>query len=165
MIGVVVIVNPGYEILDAASFVVLGAAICFAIVHTSTKSLSSTEKPITILFFMCLVQLPIGFIFAIIDWTWPSVNQWLWIAGIGVTALSAHFCMTKAMQYAEVGTVVALDFIRLPLIAMVGVVIYGENFDIAILVGGVFMLVGNVINLYQPKNKYSQATALNTYEH
>ena len=101
---------------------------------------------------MCLVQLPIGFALSIAHWQWPESGQWGWLLLIGLMALSAHFCMSKAMHYAEVSVVVTLDFLRLPLIALLGVVLYAEAFDWAILLGGTLMLIGNIIAL-QPLRK------------
>lgn len=143
--GVLVIVQPGRAIVDSASFIVLAAAICYAISHTTTKFLSLTEPPTTIIFYMCLLQLPIGLLFSIRHWMWPADDQWLWLFVIGVTALSAHYCMAKALQLAEVTKVVTLDFLRLPLISLVGVLLYAEKFDISLMIGGALMLIGNLI--------------------
>ncbi len=151
LLGVLIIVRPGVEIMNPAAFIVLGAAVGYAVAHSCTKLLSRTEKPLTILFYMCLVQLPMGFLLSVFAWTWPSTAQWAWNLLVGLTALSAHFCMTKAMQRTEVGTVVTLDFLRLPLIAMVGVLFYGESFDMALLIGAACMLLGNLVNLYKPR--------------
>lgn len=145
LLGVLVIVKPGFAIIDTASLIVLGAALCYAITHTSTKSLSTTEDPMTILFFMCLIQLPIGFVLSASSWVWPDGPQWLWLGVIGLTALTAHFCMTRAMQAAEVTTVVTLDFLRLPAIALVGILLYGEQLEVDLIIGAALMLLGNFI--------------------
>lgn len=151
MSGVLVIVQPGYSIVDSASLIVLAAAVFFAISHTSTKSLSSTDSAFSILFYMCLIQLPIGFMLSAGDWLWPTVTQWLWLVVVGITALSAHYCMAKAMQHAEVTTVVTLDFVRLPLITLVGVLLYAEAFDVSLILGGGLMLVGNLVSISRRK--------------
>ena len=96
---------------------------------------------------MCLIQLPIGGILALPQWQWPVGSQWGWLLVIGLMALSAHFCMAKAMAHAEVSTVVTLDFLRLPLIALIGVVFYAEPFEVAILLGGALMMTGNMLNI------------------
>ena len=126
MLGVVVIVRPGIEIIDVASLIVLGAAICYAMSYTATKSLASTESPLTILFYMCLVQLRVSLFLSLSVWVWPEGIQWLWFVVIGITALSAHFCLVRAMGHAEVPTVITLYFLRLPLIAVLGVLLYNE---------------------------------------
>lgn len=53
---------------ELSGLIVLGAAICYAVAHFSTKSLAATEHPLTILFYMCLVQLPIGLCFSLLSW-------------------------------------------------------------------------------------------------
>lgn len=151
MVGVLIILKPGIEIVSYASLIVLAAAMCYAVAHTSTKALSSTENPLTILFFMCFLQLPIGLYFSLQRWQTPEGLQWFWLAIIGFTALSAHFCMTKAMQYSDVTMVVTMDFLRLPLISVVGVLIYSESFQVALLVGAIFMLLGNLLNMHKSK--------------
>jgi len=145
--GVVVIVKPGVDIVSPAALIVLASAFCYAVAHTSTKSLSCTEHPLTILFFMCVIQLPIAFFFSIIEWQTPKGVEWMWLLVIGVTSLSAHYCMTKAMQCAEVSFVVTMDFLRLPMIALVGVLLYSESFEISLVLGALLMLTGNLINL------------------
>ncbi|MBU2892451.1 DMT family transporter [Colwellia sp. D2M02] len=159
-LGVFIIVNPEQGVMSLASFVVLGSAICFAISHTATKSLSRDYSPISILFYMCILQLPIGLVLSYHHWVWPDYNQWLWLVIIGIGALSAHFCMTNAMQYAEITTVVTLDFLRLPLIIFVGVLLYAEPFELSLLFGGCLMLFGNLLNTGKIKtiinNKFGQ---------
>ncbi|MCW8908883.1 MAG: DMT family transporter [Sedimenticola sp.] len=149
--GVLVIVQPGTEIFDIASLIVIGAAICYAVSHVSTKALSSTESPLTVLFYMCLVQLPIGLLLSLAHWRMPDLVQWFWLVVVGVTALSAHYCITRAMQLSEAGIVVTLDFLRLPLIGVVGILFYHEAFDLALILGAALMLVGNLINVQQQR--------------
>lgn len=155
-LAVFIIVQPGSAIIDNASLVVLLAAIFFAASHTLTKSLSLTESPFSILFYMCAIQFPIGLALSFSSWLWPNTEQWLWLIVIGLSALSAHFCLAKSMQYADVTSIVTLDFFRLPLIALVGVFFYAEDFELSLLVGGIMMLVANLINLYKIKGNNNE---------
>ncbi|WP_413038490.1 DMT family transporter [Psychrobacter sp. FME5] len=141
-------VQPNTEGANYASLIVLGAAICYAFSHVSTKSLSNSESPITIIFMMCLLQAPLGLLLFIEGWTTPLDIQWLWLIIIGVTALSAHYCMTKAMQHAEVTFVVTMDMFRLPLISIIGVLLYSESFSVALVIGIILIMAGNSLNIY-----------------
>lgn len=151
VIGVLMIVQPGHAIIDSASFIVLAAAIFYAISHTATKSLSTSESAISILLYMCLLQLPIGLLLSLTKWSWPVDEQWLWLAVIGLSALSAHYCMAKAMLYAEVTVVVTMDFLRLPLMVLIGIFFYAEQFELSLILGGVLMFMGSLMNLKQPR--------------
>ena len=152
ILGILVIVQPSTQVNHYASLIVLGAAICYAFSHVSTKSLSNTESPITIIFMMCLIQAPLGLLLFIEGWTTPVNIQWLWLVIIGITALSAHYCMTKAMQHAEVTFVVTMDMFRLPLISLIGVLLYAENFSLALILGMILIVAGNSVNIYGKKN-------------
>ncbi len=156
--GVYVILNPGVEIVEYASVVVLVAAIGYSISHVTTKSLSRTEDSLTVLFYMCLIQLPIAFLLTINDWVFPNITQWSWLSIIGLSALTGHHCITNAMKLAEAGIVVTLDFLRLPLIAVVGVIFYNEPFEVAVILGASFMLLGNMINITKPEAKSVSTT-------
>ncbi|MES2947733.1 MAG: DMT family transporter [Pseudomonadota bacterium] len=149
-VGVYLILNPGADIVGAASLYVIGAAIFYSLAHVATKSLSATDDPLTILFYMCLIQLPIGFLLGVSSFVAPNMVQWAWLILIGITALTAHFCITHAMRTADVSVVVTLDFLRLPLIAVVGVLFYDEAFKPMLVVGAMLMLIGNLINVYKP---------------
>ncbi len=151
ILGVIVIVQPSLDVAHYASLIVLGAAICYAFSHVATKSLSNTESPITIIFMMCLIQAPLGLLLFIEGWTTLVGIQWLWLVIIGVTALSAHYCMTKAMQHAEVTFVVTMDMFRLPLISIIGVLLYSEHFSMALILGMLLIIAGNSVNIYSKK--------------
>lgn len=153
ILGVIVIVQPSLEVARYGSLMVLGAAICYAFSHVATKSLSNTENPISIIFMMCLIQAPLGLLLFIEGWTTPAGIQWLWLVIIGVTALSAHYCMTKAMQHAEVTFVVTMDMFRLPLISLIGVLLYAEHFSVALILGMLLIIAGNSVNIYGKENR------------
>jgi len=151
LVGVLLILQPGLEILDATALIVLASALFYAISHVNTKMLSITEDPLTILFYMCLIQLPIGFFLSLFYWVTPDVAQLFWLVIVGISALSAHYCLTSAMRHAEVGVVLTLDFLRLPIIAVIGVMFYNEQLELAVLLGAFIMLLGNFANIYKTK--------------
>lgn len=149
VVGVLLIVKPSAEIFNPASIIVLTAAIGFAIAYVSTKSLAGTESAITILFYMCLLQLPLGLVLALPNWQALSAEQFGVVVIISLAALAAHFCLNKAMQNADVTIVVTLDFLRLPAIAVVGIVFYHEGISSGLILGSLLMLAGNLLNVYR----------------
>jgi len=75
------------------------------------------------------------------------MTLWPWVVLVGVTALSAHYCIARALALADAGVVVPMDFLRLPLITVIGFLLYDEAFDIWVLAGGAIIFVGNLINM------------------
>lgn len=147
LVGMLVILRPGVAAVQPAALAVLGAALGYAMAHTFTKKLTRRDAPLTILFYMTLIQLPLGLIPSLFGWVTPTPILWAWLTVVGIGALTAHYCMTRALILADATVVVPMDFLRLPLIALVGFLFYNEPLAWSVLVGAVIMLVGNLINI------------------
>ena len=147
IVGMFVILRPGMGVLNPISLIVLASAVCFGLSHTLTRRIVWFDHPITILFYMTLIQLPFGFFFSINDWNSVSFSMWPWLIIVGITALTAHYCMARAFAIADATIVVPLDFLRLPLIAVIGYLFYNEMLDMFVLIGAFIMLFGNFINI------------------
>ncbi|NCC32054.1 MAG: DMT family transporter [Chloroflexia bacterium] len=147
MVGLLIILRPGFQVIHPAALAVLAGAVGYALSHTLTRKLALHDTPLTILFYMTVLQLPMGLIPALPNWQMPSLELWPWLGVVGVAALTAHYCMARALKVAEATVVVTLDFLRLPLVAIVGALLYQEPLDLLVLVGAAVMLFGNWINL------------------
>ncbi len=145
--GMLVILRPGMGVMNTASLAVLAGAVCYGLSHTLTKKIAAHDTPVTILFYMTLIQLPIGFGFSLYNWVTPGMALWPWLLLVGITALTGHYCMAKALAIAPATVVVPMDFLRLPLIALVGYLFYNESLDLFVLIGAFIMLFGNLVNI------------------
>jgi drug/metabolite transporter (DMT)-like permease len=140
--GVLVILRPGFAIVQPAALVMLMGSLFFATQMISTKQLARTESPLAVLFWMSVVQTPICLAVAWPVWAAPQAQDWPWILGIGAGSFTAHYCLTRAMRIADATVVVPVDFVRLPLIAVVGAAFYAEPLDPAVILGAVIIFVG-----------------------
>ncbi|MDA1117248.1 MAG: DMT family transporter [Proteobacteria bacterium] len=147
MIGVLVILRPGLGIVSAASLVALAAAFLYAGNMIATKRLVSTDSPLAVLFWMSVMQTPLALLTALPQWVAPQAGDLPWIVLIGVGSYTAHYCMTRAFKLADATVVVPIDFVRLPLIAVVGAAFYAEPLDPLILVGAAVIFTGTYYSL------------------
>lgn len=151
-IGVLVVLRPSGAIIDPAALAVLGAAVGYATSTLFTKKLSKTDSGLAIIFYMTLIQLPLGFFPALADWVTPTAQLWFWLVVVGIGALSAHYCMVRALALVDATIVAPLDFLRLPLIALVGFLFYEEGVDGFVLLGALLMVLGNYANIRAETN-------------
>lgn len=152
-IGTLVVLRPGLAIVHPAALAVLASALSYALAHMMTKRLSGTDAPLTILFYMTLIQLPLGFVMSLADWTWPAAAAWPWIVVVGITALAAHYCMTRAFQLADATVVVPMDFMRLPLISALGYFVYDEVVSPWVALGALILCAGAWLNIKAASSK------------
>jgi drug/metabolite transporter (DMT)-like permease len=147
LIGVVVIVRPSTGAINPGQLIALAAAVGFGISVTLMKSLTRTETTLSIIFWMLLVQTAAGFVPALYAWQWPSAYAWGWLVVIAFCGTFSHYCMARAMLYADATVVVPMDFLRVPLSAAAGWLLYAERLDIYTVLGAVLILTGNLLNL------------------
>lgn len=148
-VGILLIVRPGMDTFQAASLLVLIAAFGYSVSNIATKKLTSAaETTFAIVMWMNIMQLPFGYLgsdplfFLKID----SSNL-LGVVGIGISGLTAHYCLTNALAAGDATVVIPLDFMRLPLIALVGWTFYGEPLDVLVFIGGGVIIAGVLWNL------------------
>jgi drug/metabolite transporter (DMT)-like permease len=147
VVGVTVIVRPVAGEIDPGQLIALGAALGFGISIAMMKSLTRTETTLTIIFWMLVIQAAAGFFPSLYVWTWPSAYAWGWLVVIAFCGTFSHYCMARAMLYADATVVVPMDFLRVPLTATAGWLIYSERLDMFTVLGAVLILTGNLLNL------------------
>ena len=151
--GILIVIRPGLVPISTGAVAVLVAALGFAFAYVLTKRLTRTDSALAVVFYMSLVQLPLGMVPALFDWVMPSVHLYPWIAVVGVAGLTAHFCMARAFREADAVVVVPMDFLRLPLIAVTGLLVYGEPLEFWVLAGAAVIFAGNFLNVWAESRK------------
>jgi drug/metabolite transporter (DMT)-like permease len=147
VVGVLVIVRPVAGEINPGQLIALGAAVGFGISIAMMKSLTRTEKTLAIIFWMLVIQSMAGFLPSLYVWRWPSGYAWSWMVVLAFCGTFAHYCLARAMLYADATVVLPLDFLRVPLTATVGWLVYSERLDLFTVLGAALILAGNLLNL------------------
>jgi len=149
--GVAIILRPGLGAFHSAALVMVLGSIFYASNMVFTKHLSATDSALAVTFWMSAVQMPLTMALALPGWVAPMLADLPWILAIGAGSFVAHYSMTRAMKLADATVVVPIDFIRLPLIAVIGAVFYAEPFDPMVLVGAAVIFAGTYYSLSREK--------------
>jgi drug/metabolite transporter (DMT)-like permease len=147
IVGVVMIVRPATGEINPGQLIALVAAIGFGVSVAMVKSLTRTEQTVTIIFYMAAVQIAGSLLPGLYAWTWPSLTVWGWAVVVAFCGTFSHYCMTRAMLYADATVVVPMDFLRVPLTALAGWLLYSERLDAFTVLGAALILTGNLVNL------------------
>lgn len=148
LIGVLVILRPGIADFNPGAVLVLLAAFGYAITMITTKKLTSTETTFAIIFWMAVIQFPLSLVGSDPSkFVHMHISHILPAIGVGISGLTSHYCLSNAFRAGDATLVVPLDFMRIPLIAVVGWAFYGESLDIFVLVGALIIIAGVLWNL------------------
>lgn len=140
--GIAIILRPGVGGFHPAALVMVLGSVFYAGNMIQTKRLSATDSPLAVLFWMSVVQIPFTLAAAVPQWVMPRLADLPWILAIGGGSFIAHYSMTRAMKLGDATLVVPIDFLRLPLIAVVGALFYAEPLEAATFVGAAVIFAG-----------------------
>jgi drug/metabolite transporter (DMT)-like permease len=147
LVGVIAIVRPATGEVNPGQLIALAAAVGFGISIAVVKLLTRTEQTLAIIFWMLVVQAAASLLPALYVWTWPSPAVWGWSIVIAFCGTFSHYCMARAMLHADATVVIPMDFLRVPLTAAAGWLIYSERLDAFTVLGAALILTGNLLNL------------------
>ncbi|MEO0766735.1 MAG: DMT family transporter [Pseudomonadota bacterium] len=149
-IGILIVARPDMAGLNAGVITAASSAIFFALTIMLTKRLTRTEGITSILFWLTVMQLVMGVVMAGWDGdvALPTARTAPWVFLIGCAGLLAHYCLTNALAIAPATVVVPIDFIRLPTIAVIGMLAYNEAIDVWVFVGALIIFAGNYLNIW-----------------
>ena len=126
IIGMLIIVQPGVNSLSFGIMLAIIAALAHSINALIVKKLTLTDSPQAIVMWMVIILIPITFIPAVTVWQWPSFETWLYLWGIAIVGTLAHFSWTKSYTMAEITSLESIEFIKLPIMALFGWMIFSE---------------------------------------
>ena len=153
--GILIIARPEASGLSIGMLAAIFCAVGFAGSVLTTKLLTRNYSVTCILFWLTVMQFLLSLFFAGIngDIATPKITSLHWITIISVGGLTAHFCITSALTLAPASVVAPLEFLRLPLIAVVGYFAYDEALSIFVLIGAILIVGANIANLKTHQDK------------
>ena len=163
-IGVLLVARPEAGPIGIGFFSAAGCAIFFAITAILTRMLTRTETITCIMFFLTISQAIFGAAMLILvppilgafditifgldgSVTWPPLVVWPWVVLIGVAGLLAHYCLTTALSIAPASIVMPMDFVRLPIVAVIGMLFYAEPISAFVFLGAILIFGANYLNI------------------
>jgi len=141
-IGALLILRPGLRVIDIGALAQLGAAPLFACSYLMAKSATRREASsmiVVLLSVFCTLTLALP---ALLVWRTPTLDELLLLGLTALLATSGHYCMTRALEAAEVSAVQPFTFLQLVWATILGLILFDETPDVWIWIGGA-VIVGS----------------------
>lgn len=148
-VGILIVARPDQMEIGPGVIAAFFCAIGFAGASIGTKLLTRTESTVSILFWLTVLQLGFGLVIIFFDGQvkLPDATSGPWVFLVALCGLSAHYCITTALTLAPATVVTPLDFARLPVIAVIGMVLYDEPLIAMTFVGAAIIFGANYMNI------------------
>ena len=146
-LGALIVIRPTGMAISMGTASAMACAVAYAFSYIAIKQLTRTESALTILFWLSLFQGLYTTVLTFGQLTWPTPTTWGWLIVVSLSGLAAHYCIARAFALADAMIVTPMDYLRVPLIAVVGWLVYAEALDPFVLLGGAVIAAANIVNL------------------
>lgn len=127
--GVLVILRPGLIEVSLPALATLFAAASFSAGMIGTKMLTATEDPNAMVFYLYALMIPPAAVGALWGWRDPVLGDVPLLLALGACTIGAQQCQTRAFRAAPASLVVIVNYVQLPLVALMGWLVFGQSTD------------------------------------
>lgn len=136
LLGALVILRPGFRVLEGGHIAMLFAAVLFAVSYLLAKKFSG-EVSATVVVAMLSITVTIGLApFAYAVWVPPSLVDLAILFAVACAATIGHLTMTLAFASAPLAVTQPVAFLQLVWATALGAVAFGEAADVWVMLGG-----------------------------
>ena len=125
--GALIIIRPGLIEVSFGAVCALASAVTYAASNVVTRVLSRRDSAAVIVIYSNFLVLLIGAIPAALVWRMPTGEDAPFVIALGVASTVAQYCYTRAIAAADARVVQPFDFCRLPIAAVLGLVLFAES--------------------------------------
>lgn len=146
--GVILIIRPGPELVEnPSSLIALSAALFSAIALVTVNTLSKNDAPDTILFYYFLIASIACLPFAVWQWQSPSLTEWGYLLGIGVTMALAQLLIILAYQHATASQIAPFNYSVVIFSGLIGWLVWGDRLGLLAVSGIVLVCAGGIFSI------------------
>lgn len=143
--GTLVILRPSVAGFDWTSLLVIFSTSTWAVTWLFVKSLSRTEPPLRMVFYMSFFMLLMALPPSIPYWKMPSLHAWGVLMVIALCSIVMHFFMARAYSLAAMVSLMPFDFTRLISTAIFAYLLFGETSDAGTWLGAAIITISAVL--------------------
>jgi drug/metabolite transporter (DMT)-like permease len=157
--AVVVMVQPQGGIVPEAAALLMGSVLFYALAMMATRRLGRSERATTMSFYSGLLFLAVGLVTAPFVWVPPGAGDLALMAGTGVLAGLAQYCMTEAFRVAPPATVSPFEYTTMVWAVVLGFLIWDELPTWIVLGSSVVIVLSGLYVLHRESLRMRRAAA------
>ncbi len=150
-LGVLIILQPGVKVFSPAALIPLIAAFMFALYGLLTRFVARRDSAAVSFFWTGTVGALAATSIGVWFWQPMSNPDWVWMALLCITSITAHWLLIKAYEAAEASAIQPFAYLQLVFIAVLGLTIFGEVLKPEVAVGAVVVVGAGLFTLWRAR--------------
>lgn len=153
--GMLIILRPGAGDASASALFVLTSSCMMAVASILVKTLTRTEPPETIVFYMALFMSMWSALPVIGHWQEVTPHEWWLVLLVALFSTAAHLSMARAYRRVDMVVLMPFDFTRLIFTAGLAYYFFGETLDSPTIAGSL-VIVASTVYIAHREAKYGK---------
>ena len=150
-VGVLIILQPGSDVFSIHALLPFGAALSFAVYGLLTRYVSRTDTSSSSLFWIAVIGAIAITPFGIAHWQPMHGIDWLYMAALCFTSILGHWLLIRAYDVAEASAVQPFAYVQVPIISMLGLLIFDESLRPSVVLGSAIVVAAGVFTLWRQR--------------
>ena len=153
LVGALVIIRPGTEMMQWAALLPLAAAVTFALFQISNRIINRTDHVLTSLFYSSVGGTVISSAILPLYWEMPALEHWPLLVLLGVIGASTHFAMLRAFAFAPAAVVSPFSYTGLIWAVLLGYLVFAEVPDMWTISGALIIVISGLYILFRERSR------------
>jgi drug/metabolite transporter (DMT)-like permease len=152
LLGVFLLVRSDFSLNVIGYSSGLGAAFFIALSFFYIRKLS-TENPFTIIFYFVTISTAGSAPWALLQWQWPSNEQWILLSIIAAAAYFGQLWLTRSFQYGSASLISAIGYCGPVFSWLLGLAFFNETLTASALLGASIIVLSGSVFIYLNKKQ------------
>ena len=153
-VGIVLIIQPGRDVVSWATPLALVAGILSAIALVTVGRLNTTEPSLRILFYYFLISTILTAPLLITKWSPPEPEAWVYLIGIGLTMAIAQLLLILAYEQASPSRVSPFNYSVVVFSGIIGWIVWNEIPNALSIAGTILVCAGGILSVIHYHKKH-----------
>jgi drug/metabolite transporter (DMT)-like permease len=148
-VGIILIIQPGAEVISPGTPLALLAGMCSAIALVSVSQLHRTDPPLRVLFYYFLLSSFLTAPLLLIGWSAPPLQAWAYLVGVGVAMAITQFLLILAYEQASPAALSPFNYSVIVFSGVLGWLVWHEVPNLLAVLGAVLVAAGGILSTMQ----------------
>jgi drug/metabolite transporter (DMT)-like permease len=151
LVGVLVILQPGYTVFAPAAAIPLASALMFALYGLLTRYVSRKDTTATSFFWTGTSGAVVMTLAGVWFWEPMTATDWQWMAALCITGAGGHWLLIKTYEVAEASAVQPFAYLQLVFASAIGIFLLGESLRPNVALGAAIVIGAGLFTLWRAR--------------
>lgn len=152
-IGVLIVLRPGFAVLDIGAIYILVATMLFALYVVLTRIVAQKDSTATCMLYVGVIGMVCSSAVGIFVWKSPNLQAWGIALLLMASTTGANYFVMRAMAHAPASVVQPFNYLLLPWAITLSFIVFGQVIDTISLIGAIIIVSSGLMVWVRERGK------------